>query len=166
MGNLLAFVKQAALETLAQFELSGRAADLVVNANDIILVRRVSYRVLPRYITDALLLQCVLQSAWNFRDTNAGVYGLSPAMHDAWTSGEAILDLLLDFFNMTADKVVSESTGVATEGSRATRSRAPVAEGGPLVAQGRIQLTQLAEAVFRCFDERLSWLERYVCFTV
>lgn len=52
MGNLLPFVKQATVETLSQWELSGRAADMVVNANDIILVRILPFiSAIPSLIT-------------------------------------------------------------------------------------------------------------------
>lgn len=62
MGNLLPFVKQASVETLAQWELSGRAADMIVNANDIILVRIsfLLYFLLHTYLSSSTLVRAAI----------------------------------------------------------------------------------------------------------
>ena len=87
-----------------------------------------------------------MQSAWSYRDTNAGVHGISGAMINAWTSSEPVFEIVLDFFNFV-DRRLSE---VPAEGM------------DPVTQSLRGQLPRLASAVFRCFKEKQDWLERFV----
>ena len=109
------------------------------------------------------VLKRILQSAWDFRDLNKGVYGLDSVMLNVWTSAEPLPEILLDFFNMTAENALDRmdsSTGL--DSGRSNRSRGGILEANTIVKLGMDQLVALARAVFRCFDERLMWLERCV----
>ena len=90
--------------------------------------------------------QCIIQSAWDYRDTNAGVHGISGAMINAWTSSEPVVEIVLDFFNLV-DRRLSEAPTEGTDHA---------------IQSLKNQLPKLASAVFRCFQERQDWLERYV----
>ena len=78
---------------------------------------------------------------------NAGVHGISGAMVDAWTSSEPVAEIILEFFNL-ADRRLSE---------------APAESVDPVTQALQEQLPKLASAVFRCFQERQDWLERFAC---
>lgn len=84
-------------------------------------------------------------SAWSYRDTNAGVHGISGAMINAWTSSEPVVEIVLDFFNLVERRL----------------SEAPPEAMDPVIQGLKNQLPKLASAVFRCFQERLGWLERF-----
>lgn len=86
---------------------------------------------------------CILDSAWAYRDTNLGVYGVVKPMIRPWTSTSSIVEIVLNFFNLV-DQTLSKI--------------APEAEDA-LTREMRSQLPRLGTAVFRAFQERQEWLE-------
>ena len=97
--------------------------------------------------------QTILESAWDYRDTNAGVYGIVPPLIRAWTSTETMVNTVVDLFNRSA-KFVEEAEPEDTEVQ--TLSTVEV------VKETKSQLPALAAVVFRCCSEREEWLERWV----
>ena len=65
-------------------------------------------------------------------------------MLNPWTSTLAVVEIVLDLFNLTNDLL---------------NKIAPEAE-DDIIRETRSQLPQLAATVFRSFQERLEWLER------
>lgn len=66
-------------------------------------------------------------------------------MLQAWTSSPAVVEIVLDFFKLM-DKLLEDS-GANSHGT--------------IAKEARNQLPPLAAAVFRSFQERLDWLERF-----
>lgn len=116
--------------------------DVVCKGADDVLVRNPVPKPSMRSLT--MLTKCILQSAWNFRDLNTGVYGITGPMLDVWTSTETVVDVVLDFFNL-AERRLSEM---------------PEDSETPFRSEFRLLFPQLASAVFRAFQERQDWLER------
>ncbi|KAI0670336.1 Non-repetitive/WGA-negative nucleoporin C-terminal-domain-containing protein [Trametes maxima] len=85
----------------------------------------------------------ILQSAHSYREYNLGVYGVVLPMLDPWTSQPEIIDIVNEFFNVTAGLVEAPSGDSETADSK----KVP-----------RQQLPELASSLFRCIQERLEWL--------
>ncbi|KAF9464745.1 hypothetical protein BDZ94DRAFT_1161306 [Collybia nuda] len=85
----------------------------------------------------------VLQSAFDYREYNLGVYGVDLPMIKPWSSRPAIIDVILGLFDATT-KVVDS---VILEGEDMDKSVDP-----------NMQLPGLATILFACIQERLSWL--------
>lgn len=66
-------------------------------------------------------------------------------MFDAWTSTEAVVEVVLDFFNLVERRLSEIPADSERSSTNDLRSLFP----------------QLARAVFRSFQERQDWLERY-----
>lgn len=96
--------------------------------------------------------QTILESGWTYRETNSGVYGISLPFIKPWTSEPPIADVLMDLFDSTT-KVLAQSSADHPDHAQSKESIR--------------QLPPLAAAVFRAFQERLSWLDRWaVCVFV
>ncbi|KAH8116942.1 Non-repetitive/WGA-negative nucleoporin C-terminal-domain-containing protein [Phellopilus nigrolimitatus] len=124
IGNLLPYIKSVTEDILRSFELTEREPDAFCRGSEYLL--------------------CIMQSTWNYRDTNSGIYGLAKPMLNSWTSTPPVIDIVLDFFNL-ADKRLVETPPENAENA--------------IVREVRSQLPKLAAVVFRCFQERLEWLE-------
>ena len=83
-------------------------------------------------------------SVWTFRDENTRRYDISGPMLNPWTSTPVIVEIVLDFFNLSVELLNKIPPESEDDTIRETRSKLP----------------SLAGSVFRCFQERLSWLER------
>ncbi|KAH7921734.1 hypothetical protein BV22DRAFT_1095926 [Leucogyrophana mollusca] len=83
----------------------------------------------------------VLQSAFDYRAYNLGVYGVDLPMIKPWTSRPTVIDVVL--------KLVDASAGVAEGG---------VGAGANGAREAREQLPALATVLFACVSERLDWL--------
>lgn len=142
LGSLLPYVMQLTKEALTSWESSERFQDPLPAANRIVLVSIVST---SGSCTLIRLLQAIIQSAWDYRAVNSGVYGIVLPFLRPWTSEPPITDILMELFDATA-KFLDQSE---TEGSRQIASHETIN-----------QLAQLATVVFGCFQERLEWLER------
>ncbi|THH12017.1 hypothetical protein EW145_g257 [Phellinidium pouzarii] len=123
IGSLLPYVKLVTEETLKHVDTAGRDSDALCRGADYLL--------------------CIMQSAWSYRDTNAGVYGIAGPMLDPWTSVPLIIDIVVDFFTLM-ERHLTETP--------------PEAEDA-VVREARIQLPLLAAVVFRSFQERQDWLD-------
>ncbi|TDL24789.1 hypothetical protein BD410DRAFT_813702 [Rickenella mellea] len=124
LGSLLPYVWRLTQETLSTWDETQKVDDPVPSANRIVL--------------------SVLQSAWDYRSLNAGVYGIVLPFSRPWTSAPPLVDILTYFFDETAKLLDQNSTSDSQQ-------TAP--------QEVREQLPQLASAVFKGFQERLSWLE-------
>ncbi|KAI5123360.1 hypothetical protein M0805_001781 [Coniferiporia weirii] len=123
IGSLLPYIKLVTEETLKHSHLADQDPDALCRGADYLL--------------------CIMQSAWNYRDTNAGVYGIAGPMLDPWTSAPPIVDIVLEFFSLVEQHLTDT----------------PPEMEDVVVREARSQLPQLAAAVFRSFQERHDWLE-------
>ncbi|KAG5635761.1 hypothetical protein H0H81_010181 [Sphagnurus paluster] len=85
----------------------------------------------------------VLNSAFDYREFNLGVYGIELPMIKPWSSRPAVIDVVLTLFDATTKAVNPPSRG-------------PTAVNKD--AEPNSQLPELAAALFACVQERLDWL--------
>ncbi|KAF8077905.1 hypothetical protein FPV67DRAFT_1405325 [Lyophyllum atratum] len=84
----------------------------------------------------------VLNSAFDYREYNLGVYGVELPMIKPWTSRPAIIDVILGLYDATTKAVDAQS-----HGKDANKNSEP-----------NSQLPDLAATLFACIQERLEWL--------
>lgn len=87
----------------------------------------------------------ILQSAFNYREYNLGVYGISLPMINPWTSQPNVIGILNELFKLTTELVEAPSGDSDT----ANVKRLP-----------KSQMPDLASCLFKCIQERLDWLGR------
>ncbi|KAH9981165.1 Non-repetitive/WGA-negative nucleoporin C-terminal-domain-containing protein [Lactifluus volemus] len=88
----------------------------------------------------------ILNSAFEYRDYNAGVYGVELPFVKPWTSKPEVINVVLELFDITTTYV--QDLGEAPEEHK---SREP-----------NSQLPDLASALFACVHERMGWLQSSV----
>ncbi|KAJ8078829.1 hypothetical protein PM082_013112 [Marasmius tenuissimus] len=132
LGNLVQKVPDITLN--AAQETAKSVADLLPEANNILLVRRATFE---RY-TRLIVWQTVLNSAFRHREDHLGLYDIQLPVIKPWTSEQEIIDGVLALFD-TSTRVVESSP-----------------ERGPV---GPTDLSELATVLFICIQERLEWLD-------
>jgi hypothetical protein len=90
--------------------------------------------------------QTILNSAFEYRDYNAGVYGVGLPFVKPWTSKPEVINVVLELFDVTTTYLQN-----FVESSDEHASREP-----------NSQLPDLASALFASVHERMSWLQRYI----
>lgn len=93
--------------------------------------------------------QTILNSAIEYRKYNLGVYGIELPIHDPWTAQPETVDFIVQLFELTTKVVDSMASGAGMEADSAAARDVP-----------RMQLAELASALFACCHERLQWLRR------
>ena len=88
--------------------------------------------------------QTILNSAFEYRNFNAGVYGVGLPFVKPWTSKPEVINVVLELFDVTTTYL--QNVG---EPSDEHASREPDS-----------QLPDLASALFASVHERMSWLQR------
>ncbi|EJD02313.1 uncharacterized protein FOMMEDRAFT_124682 [Fomitiporia mediterranea MF3/22] len=126
IGNLLPYIKHEVGEIIRDYNLAQQTPDALYRGTDYVL--------------------CILESAWSFRDLNMGIYGVVGPMLNPWTSSPAVIDIVLDFFNLSDRLLIQTPPEAENKISQDTRR----------------QLPRLGATVFRCFQERQNWLESAV----
>ncbi|KAI0748169.1 Non-repetitive/WGA-negative nucleoporin C-terminal-domain-containing protein [Daedaleopsis nitida] len=121
LGGLIPHV--AELVRISASDMNGRISEVIPQANQIVMT--------------------ILQSAYNYREFNLGVYGITLPMIDPWTSQPNVIAIVVELFNLTAAIVETPSGDPGT----ANIKRLP-----------KSQLPELASCVFKCIQERLDWL--------
>ncbi|KAF7796966.1 hypothetical protein EIP86_008154 [Pleurotus ostreatoroseus] len=111
------------------------------------LVRRSSYE-LTRSLTDNVpqandIVLTIIQSSFDYREYNLGVYGVERPMIQPWTSDPAVIDIISELFETTAKLVETPSSD---------------AEPSASLRRMKEQLSELASLLFACFSEQLEWL--------
>ncbi|KAF5373775.1 hypothetical protein D9758_000587 [Tetrapyrgos nigripes] len=84
------------------------------------------------------ILLNVLQSAFDYREANIGVYGLESPMIRAWTSEPGIIDAALSAFNHTTTVIESGTLSPSVK--------------------SELRLPELATVLLACIHERIDWL--------
>jgi nuclear pore complex protein Nup133 len=85
--------------------------------------------------------QTILESVFEYREYNSGVYGIELPLISPWTSTDQIINALLQIDELT-DKNIELSR---TE-----------------LAEPKSQIPRLVAVLFACFNERIEWLSRSV----
>ena len=88
----------------------------------------------------------MLQGARSYREYNLGVYGIVLPIINAWTSQLSVIDIVNELFDLATQLVETPASDPETNNTK----RLP-----------KSQLPELASCLFKCFQERLDWLERY-----
>ncbi|KAI0807541.1 hypothetical protein C8Q74DRAFT_1213431 [Fomes fomentarius] len=121
LGGLFPHV--AELVHVSAADMSGRSTEVIPQANQTVLT--------------------ILQSAFNYREYNLGVYGISLPMINPWTSRMDVIDIVNELFNLTTALVEAPSG----DSENASVKKLP-----------KSQLPELASCLFKCIQERLDWL--------
>lgn len=87
----------------------------------------------------------MLEAAWAHRSANTGLYGIVHPFLNPWTSDEPLISIVMGLFNATAIKLATSSADDIMHTNEDEMSG---------------YLPRLAAAAFKCFRERLDWLER------
>jgi hypothetical protein len=94
--------------------------------------------------------QTILKSAFGYGGYNLGVYGIELPMIDPWTSRPAVIDIVLNLFEVTTKFIDSPTSRTDPTGSNKKEADE--------------QLPELASVIFACIQERLAWLGRWNIF--
>ncbi|RPD66182.1 hypothetical protein L227DRAFT_539315 [Lentinus tigrinus ALCF2SS1-6] len=121
LGGLLPHI--AELVRVSSTSMNGNPSEIIPQANQIILT--------------------ILQSAFNYREYNLGVYGITLPMINPWTSLPNVIETLNELFKLTTQLVEAPSGDSDT----ANVKKLP-----------KSQLPELASCLFKCIQERLDWL--------
>lgn len=105
----------------------------------------------PANMTDVLseangIILTILNSAFEYRDYNAGVYGVEPPFVKPWTSKPEVINVVLELFDATTTYVQHLGKSPDEHKDREPNS----------------QLPDLASALFASVHERMSWLQSAV----
>ncbi|KAN0123739.1 Non-repetitive/WGA-negative nucleoporin C-terminal domain containing protein [Russula decolorans] len=105
----------------------------------------------PANMTDVLseangIVLTILNSAFEYRDYNAGVYGVEPPFVKPWTSKPEVINVVLELFDATTTYV--QHLGESPDEHKAREPNS--------------QLPDLASALFASVHERMSWLQSAV----
>ncbi|THU89518.1 hypothetical protein K435DRAFT_969042 [Dendrothele bispora CBS 962.96] len=89
------------------------------------------------------ILLSVLQSAFEYREANVGMYGIELPMVKPWTSEPGIIDAVLSAFNHSTTEIES---GTLSDSIKA-----------------EIRMPELATILLACVYERIDWLRSPTC---
>ncbi|THH17812.1 hypothetical protein EW146_g3080 [Bondarzewia mesenterica] len=91
------------------------------------------------------VLLTMLNSAFEYREYNHGIYGIELPLIKPWTSRLEVIDLAIELFDSTTALVESGTEMTVDEAS-----------------EPKSQLPDLASLIFACMTERLDWLKSAV----
>ncbi|KAI9509614.1 Non-repetitive/WGA-negative nucleoporin C-terminal-domain-containing protein [Russula earlei] len=124
IGRLLPHVRDGTRRLLS--DVPANVPDILSEANGIVLT--------------------ILDSAFEYRDYNAAVYGVEAPFVKPWTSKPEVINVVLELFDATTTYI--QNLGVSPDEHK---SREP-----------NSQLPHLASTLFACVHERMSWLQSAV----
>ncbi|KAF8478553.1 Non-repetitive/WGA-negative nucleoporin C-terminal-domain-containing protein [Russula ochroleuca] len=102
---------------------------------------------LPGVLSEANgIILTILNSAFEYRDYNAGVYGVEPPFVKPWTSKPEVINVILELFDATTTYV--QHLGEAPDEHKAREPNS--------------QFPDLASALFASVHERMNWLQSAV----
>ncbi|KAI0306443.1 Non-repetitive/WGA-negative nucleoporin C-terminal-domain-containing protein [Multifurca ochricompacta] len=105
----------------------------------------------PNILSEAnSIVLTILTSAFEYRDYNAGVYGVESLFVKPWTSKPEVINVVLELFDLTTTYV--QNFGESPDEHKARESNS--------------QLPDLASALFASVHERIGWLQSAVATEV
>jgi len=124
IGKLLPHVRDATRRLLG--DVPANLRDILSQANGIVLT--------------------ILNSAFEYRDYNAGVYGVESTFFRPWTSKPEVINVILELFDATTTYI--QNLGESPDEHKAREPNS--------------QLPDLASALFASVHERMGWLQSAV----